>query len=97
MTSLKLTLDQHQPNLFLLTNTLRQPPHYTLPLVSISNKMDSKPASRMATLLRYTSRTNIFFFTAFVGGYALNEYLKNKAAKKIPLAREPGSEAEARK
>jgi hypothetical protein len=54
--------------------------------------MDPKSSSRLATLLRYTSKTNVFFFTAFAGGYAINEYLKSQAAEKIPLAREPGSE-----
>jgi hypothetical protein len=59
--------------------------------------MEPKSTSRISTLLRYTSRGNIFFFAAFAGGYALNEYFKSEAAKKIPLARDPGSEDEARK
>lgn len=46
----------------------------------------------MATLLRYTTKGNMFFFTAFVAGYGINEYLKKEAANKIPLAQEPGSE-----
>jgi hypothetical protein len=94
-----MTIDKHQRNVSLPfpIHTSQQPTHYTLQAVSISDTMDPKPASRMATLLRYTSRGNIFFFAAFVGGYALNGYFKNEAAKKIPLAREPGSEEEARK
>ena len=67
--------------------------HTTIASVDI---MDPKSTSRMATLLRYTYKTNIFFFTAFVGGYALNEYLKSEAAKKTPLARDPGTEEEGR-
>jgi len=59
--------------------------------------MDPKSTSYFNTLLRYTSRTNVFFFTAFVGGYALNEYLKSQAVEKLPLAREPGSEEKAQK
>jgi len=39
----------------------------------------------------------VFFFTAFVGGYALNEYLKSQAVEKLPLAREPGNEEKAQK
>jgi hypothetical protein len=34
----------------------------------------------------------MLFFTAFVAGYGINEYLKGQAADKIPLAREPGRE-----
>jgi len=39
----------------------------------------------------------MFFFSAFVAGYGLNEYLKREAAEKVPLAREPGTEEDARK
>jgi hypothetical protein len=98
MTSPILTLDKQQPNLFLSF----QPAHHNnhalhATAASTFNTMEPKSTSRMATLLRYTSRGNIFFFAAFAGGYALNEYLKSETAKKIPLAREPGSEEEVRK
>jgi hypothetical protein len=68
------------------------PSYRTLKYFTMPQKMDPKSTSRMSTLLRYTTKGNMLFFTAFVAGYGMNEYLKGQAAEKIPLAREPGRE-----
>jgi hypothetical protein len=82
----------YNPSLPIAITTSLVPPYFTFEHYTMPQKMDPKSTSRMTTLLRYTTKGNMLFFTAFVAGYGINEYLKRQAAEKIPLAREPGRE-----